>query len=351
MTVDSRQSDMHCPVARASRPSPEEEQEAVARAFRPSVAGDATEPAGRRSHCASSRSFAALAKRISSWTSKGLVSALILAAGLAIGNEVLRWWRADKTLPSPAEGLAVSDAALASDGLGDPAREHQLRFGDSPWAMTCRTIVASKHDALTMLRAACAESIRSGDGLPTTPPDAAEREWLGRIGGRQPVEQEPGRWVLYELEEPNLMVVGTRAGLRVVTWAVAIPGDGGQWTLYTLQWTPSAEAGDGRRATTRRRSCRHAPPGARESSRSRRRAAGRWNHSEDPRIRKPGCGFSTPGWPPTIGGKAVHGDNTDWSGTCTARAARPGDPGRWTCILAPMAAAQTGLVVLAAPNN
>ena len=231
------------------------------------------------SNVAQPPTFAALGRRVSSWTSKGLVSALVLAAGLAFGSQVLRWWRADSTLPSASVGLAAGDAA-ASDGLGDPAREHRLRFGESPWAMSCRTVVASKHNAQTMLRAACAESIRAGDGVPESAPTAAENEWLARVGSHPPVQQEPGRWALYELEEPDVMVVGTRDGgeeegrrkakpsiatppsslifhpsalpphpsslpprSRVVTWGMAIPGDGSQWTLYTLQWMPSA--GDG----------------------------------------------------------------------------------------------------------
>jgi hypothetical protein len=222
--------------------------------------------------------FAALAKRISSWTSKGLASALVLVAGLAFGTQVLQWWRADKdSSDSPVEPVA------AADGLGDPAREHHLRFGDNPWSMTRRTVAAAKPDALAMLRATCAESIRSGDALPATVwddfqsrPTAAEQQWLIALAGRQPVQQESGRWALYELEEPNLMVVGTRSvgkeeggrrkeeigaasprssfilppssfpsGSRVVTWGLAIPGEGSQWTLYTLQWTPSSggEAG------------------------------------------------------------------------------------------------------------
>jgi hypothetical protein len=187
--------------------------------------------------------FAALARRISSWTSKGLVSALVLAAGLAFGSQVLRWWAADKILPDSSAGLELADGPLAADGLGDPAREHRLRFGESPWSMTCRTVVASKQDALAMLRAACAELIRSDDGLPATPPEAAEREWLVVLSSRQPVQQEPGRWALYESEEPNVIVVGTRPGPRVVTWGMAIPGDGSQWSLYTLQWMPLAGSG------------------------------------------------------------------------------------------------------------
>jgi hypothetical protein len=210
--------------------------------------------------------FGTLAKRISSWTSKGLASALVLVAGLAFGTQVLQWWREDKTPPdSPVGAVGVAD------GLGDPAREHRLRFGDSPWCMTRRMVAATKPDALAMLRAACTESIRSSDGLPTTVPEAAEKQWLSDLSSRQPVQQEPGRWALYEMEEPNLMVVGTRegkeeggrrkeegevttvdpsfllppssfpSGPRVVTWGLAIPGEGSQWTLYTLQWNPSSD--------------------------------------------------------------------------------------------------------------
>ena len=57
--------------------------------------------------------FAALAKRISSWTTNSLLTLLVLVAGLGFGRQVLKWWRADASPPAgrasfrPAMGWAT----------------------------------------------------------------------------------------------------------------------------------------------------------------------------------------------------------------------------------------------------
>ena len=39
--------------------------------------------------------FAGLAKRISAWTTRGLLTLMVLVAGLGFGRQVLKWWAAD----------------------------------------------------------------------------------------------------------------------------------------------------------------------------------------------------------------------------------------------------------------
>lgn len=91
--------------------------------------------------------FAHLAKRISAWTTNGLLTLVILLAGLVFGRQVLKWWAADAT--PPAE---TSVAPLASDGLGDPAKAHFLQFGNQPWAIERQEIRGDKEQAAAALR-------------------------------------------------------------------------------------------------------------------------------------------------------------------------------------------------------
>jgi len=193
---------------------------------------------------------ASLAGRISSWTSKCLLSAVILVAGLGFGREVVKWWAADR--PEAAEPYLP---ATAPDGLADPTRPHLVRFADQPWSLGRRSISGSKSSATAALRACCREAVggeRPGvqDHLDDRP-GKAESELLQRLALRKPVEQEPDRWQLYELDDAFPMVVGARQqstkrdvddgknlaakGRRVVTWGLAFPTGPDAWTLLTFQ--------------------------------------------------------------------------------------------------------------------
>ena len=83
--------------------------------------------------------------------------------------------------------------------------------------------------------------------------------------GANPVEQQPGEWQLYELNEAFPMVVGVRPqpppsgpeakkhdaeknlareGRSVVTWGLAVPAAPDAWTVYTFQPEPPAGTQD-----------------------------------------------------------------------------------------------------------
>ena len=188
--------------------------------------------------------FALLARRIGSWTTRGLVSALILIAGLAFGRQVVRWWHADE-----AASLAPPPQLAMSEGLGDPARTHRLRFGDLPWAVVRQTVVGSRHEAAATLRASCRELTRSV-AMPDDATGPSEQQFLASLAKRAAVAEQPGRWQIHELEGGFPMVVGTRIGghlippgdgcqvaetrHRVVTWGLAIPTPEESWSLYTF---------------------------------------------------------------------------------------------------------------------
>jgi hypothetical protein len=201
--------------------------------------------------------FALLASRISSWTSKLILTGVILVAGLGFGRQVLRWWAADDPERMPAPAMSAGDR----DGLGDEMLEHVLQFGDSPWSIRRQLVSGSLAEASALLRRRCRAATESAT-TPEGPPTDQERTFLASLEGMQPRQQEPGKWAMYQLDELVPMVVGVRArrnsstlsggsdiaqdDRRVVTWGLAVPASEGNWTLYTFVGaTPTVGAGPG----------------------------------------------------------------------------------------------------------
>lgn len=196
--------------------------------------------------------FGELAKRISGWTSRSLVSAMILVAGLAFGRQVLHWWRADDApAGTPPRPLAVGH-------LGEPGQDHALEFGGSDWGMVRGTAGGDAAAVVRQLLARCAELIGTCR-VPQTPPGPAESDLLRRIPSQPPVMEQPGQWRLYALDAGFPMVIGTRqAGPngtpaddkvakttpRVVTLGMATPSGDQVWTTYTFH--TCANGGNGR---------------------------------------------------------------------------------------------------------
>jgi hypothetical protein len=176
--------------------------------------------------------FATLAKRISSWTTNSLLTLLVLVAGLGFGRQVLKWWKADAS-PRGAAG-----AISPGDGFGDPMRLHTVQFGDSSWSLRRQSIIGDKQSAVEQLRAACCEMLKThvpatpGSPLPTNlrsvpgegPGAKAESEdkFLALLSRSNPVEEEPGKWRVYEFHEAFPMAVGVA---RVGETAAARPAE------------------------------------------------------------------------------------------------------------------------------
>ena len=218
--------------------------------------------------------FAALARRIASWTTNCLLTAIILIAGIGFGRQVLRWWAADK-----AEPIASNPLLSATDGLGDPWTPHFLQFGDQPWSLWRQSIAGDQAAAAAALLANCRRLIETAD--------ASARIWrqchrsasaaslpVWRSSSRRPKKR--GRWRLYAIEGGFPMVVGVRQLLqippdkvgsnlaetprRVVIWGLAVPVAAKVWTLCVFQPT----AGDGRRKPELFPSRIEIPPGSRK---------------------------------------------------------------------------------------
>lgn len=197
-------------------------------------------------------SFGSLARRITAVVNKTLVTGMILVAGLAVGRQLVEWWR-----PAPEFGTRTD----AEDGFGDPQRAHEIEFLASGWRLQRQAVAGDQQAARRELTRSCrkvlAESGRGQLGQKVTPRLAAV---LAKV---KPVEEQPGRWRLYELDQGLPLVLGIAPGGDrqaserapaaevsvapaagdVVTWGIAIPAGPEGWAAYTL--TPGGWRRDG----------------------------------------------------------------------------------------------------------
>jgi len=213
-------------------------------------------PPEERQNCTSPESsgFALLARRISVWTTNGLLTLIVLLAGLAFGKQVLRWWSADQS--NPVGSVAPNSVA---DGLGDAGRPHRISFGSQSWSMTRQSVSGSREAAAGALRASC-RRLTGRSELPNDPPGSAEEGLLDRLARQKPVDQVPGMWQIYELDEGFPVAVGVRRrnsppeghngrhialpADRVVTWGIAVPVARNSWTVYAFHQPGTADSLD-----------------------------------------------------------------------------------------------------------
>lgn len=195
----------------------------------------------------SPNSFALLAKRLSNWTTNSIVTVLVLVLGLGVGRQVIRWW----TLAAPDTSGAQAPINLG-EGLGDPGRPHEIRFGNSAWRVRRETVTGSREQAVAGLRSSCRAATQIGTA-PMVGAAQGEQRLLDSLRKRKPLDQERGKWAVYDLDDHFPMVVGVREpegpqvptlgqnvaqmGSRVVTWGLAVPMSQGAWTLYTFHQT------------------------------------------------------------------------------------------------------------------
>ncbi len=186
-----------------------------------------------------------LAKRISAWTTKSLLTVILLVLAIGLGREVVHWWHDDST--------NAASEAISAGQLGDGPAPHTLGFGDQPWTIRRQEIVGRRDAALAALQAACRELIPFAEPLVAVPDDS-ERALLKRLAAERPISEQPGQWQLFQCDEGFPMLVGQResslpsaqaaksAGTkldepayRVVIWGIAVPAAANAWSLYVFQ--------------------------------------------------------------------------------------------------------------------
>ena len=190
------------------------------------------------------------AKRIVQWTSNALVAGVVLVAGLAFGRQLTSWWAV-----GPPAGSQTSTRGLGSSfdtGAGDAAWP-RLEF-DLPIRLDRHTVVGPQAAVLAALREQCRRSAEAGVPAGRTP-GPEEHRMLQDTAGMVPVEQAPGKWKMYQVDDPIPLVVVTDWGddacpengavpSRLLAWGLAMPAGAEQsrWTLFAC--VPAAGATD-----------------------------------------------------------------------------------------------------------
>jgi hypothetical protein len=183
-----------------------------------------------------------LAARISSWTTRLLLTVMILVAALAVGRQTIEWWRAAPPIPPG------TPSSPDPTGIGDPSQTHVLQLGDSPWVIVRQTLSGTEPMAAQRLASLCREVIDASAPL-EGPPTDAERRFLASLEPLRPEEERPGQWTLYRVPGGFPVLVGVRpaksttisatqrvavSACRVVIWAVATPTAKAGWSLYVF---------------------------------------------------------------------------------------------------------------------
>ncbi len=147
--------------------------------------------------------YAALARRLAQWTTKGLLTALIFVAGLGFGREALRWW-------SGRDSRDLAGPLAPADGLGDPSRRQELLFGNSSWQIDAESLLGDHARAMAVLVERCRQSAAASP-LPGEPLRPGETQFLHYLRSQSPVRSQTGSCLVYQLEGAFPMAVGLRA--------------------------------------------------------------------------------------------------------------------------------------------
>lgn len=179
--------------------------------------------------------------RFAQWTGRSLLTMIILIVGISFGRQVQDWW-------TPALPRNPGSAARAEiDRWCDPSRYGLVEFGGMSWCLGRQQLSGSAQLLRNALRARCRQLVSDGT-IPMRPPTAEEARFLALLAEREPVEQQPGQWALYEYGDSLPLVVatgpsahampGTQQGeqnrtVRVLAWAIGMPRDVNAWTIIS----------------------------------------------------------------------------------------------------------------------
>lgn len=169
-------------------------------------------PAQLKDPVPSAPGYSDLARRIRGRTTDLLAIGIVLIAGLSLGRQVLRWWKADDASPN----VPIASATAAPISWGDEGSPVELQFGDRTTGFTRMAISGTEDQARQQLVALCVEKTRQA-AFPQTPAPASELRLLERISKATPFQSEAGDWEVHVIEKPLPLVLG-------VKFAAATPG-------------------------------------------------------------------------------------------------------------------------------
>ncbi|MEQ8791015.1 MAG: hypothetical protein RIC55_32435 [Pirellulaceae bacterium] len=180
------------------------------------------------------------AKRLFGWATNLLAIAVVLAAGLAFGRQVLVWWRGEPEPPAaPLAGSAQP---------GQSAGAHRLEFGDVPLVFEHEAFLGPRSAVLERLVKGC-QAIAAARPRVSQTAGPAELRMLERTANQIPVVETDG-FRVYQLERPLPMAAavaqtptedGSSPRDRVVSWGLAMPVGEAQQVGSSHQQADDAE--------------------------------------------------------------------------------------------------------------
>lgn len=198
-------------------------------------------------------SFGEIARRMASWTSSLLISAIILVAGGVSGRQVLCWWRDDapggktshESLDAALGNYSLGNNSLGDSALGDSAGSwRKVEVGGQQWSMSVRSVAGNRAAAEKELRLACKAAMPTAT-LPREPAHRAEQSLLAQLGAATLIETSDAGWELHALGDAIPMIAVVRRDVFVTgSRAPAAAADRSSLSLRPSASAPSQTASD-----------------------------------------------------------------------------------------------------------
>lgn len=189
-----------------------------------------------------------LARRITGWTNNLLVTAVVVMVTLVVGRQLVGMWVGERE-----SGLSTSEMALTDQWPS--LTSAQLEFGEGPFRLIREELPPSQQAAADFLRQRCCQLMVTA-AAPESPPGEAESRLLQRVQGWKPVNQESGKWRLFE-QVDNPDAIGSRMPVllgirddcpgefpsRLVVFGLTLPNASETNTAFLFQTRPVSSTG------------------------------------------------------------------------------------------------------------
>ena len=175
----------------------------------------------------SSQSFAAVAGRISALTSNLLATAIAMAIALAVGWQLMSWWREK---PPTIAATNAADASLAKDSAILPPGVNEHDFLTSSGLIKVQQLTGTPMDAIDAMRTFCRTTSSDG-GVPRVV-GQGEAAFVKQLVAEQPLEESSGLAVYQPPGQAAMVVAVDRNSQKIVAWSFATPSSDGRWSLY-----------------------------------------------------------------------------------------------------------------------